>query len=151
MSVVLPARVFTGRGWDDACILNLSSRGLMVYSLAPAQPGSYVELRRGGQEITARVVWRSDKRMGLVTRDRIPVAQVISGEELPSIQVAAETIGLERRKVARDADRNRFRGRMAEFVGIAFFGAALAVLAYNAVMETLGRSLAEVTLAFGGG
>jgi hypothetical protein len=151
LSVVLPARMHTGRGWNDACILNLSARGMLVYSHAPARPGSYVEIRRGGQEIAARVVWRRENRMGLATHERIHIGQVISGQELPSIQVAADSIGIERRRVNGVAERNRFRGRMAEFVGIGMFGAALAAIAYSAVMETLGRSLAEVSITLAGG
>ncbi|HET9458509.1 MAG TPA: PilZ domain-containing protein [Sphingomicrobium sp.] len=150
-SVVLPARMRAGGGWDDVCILNLSQRGLMIHSSSPAQPGSYVEIRRGAQEIVARVVWRTNNRMGLLSQRRLQVAQVISGKELPSLQRAADTLGLERRRLLRTANRNRVRARLAQFVAVGLLGAALASAAYAAVVESLGRSLSEVAFALGGG
>lgn len=150
-SVVLPARMCVDGVWDDACILNLSQRGLMVHSCSPAMPGSYVEIRRGGQEIVARVIWRTNNRMGLLSQRRLHVAQVISGKELPSLQRAADTLGIERRRLLRAADRNRVRARLAQFVAVGLVGAALASAAYAAVVESLGRSLAEVAFALGAG
>ena len=149
--VVLPARIRAGSTWDEACILNLSPRGLMVHSSAPVMPGSYVEIRRGEQEIVARVVWRTHNRMGLVAQRRLHVAQVISGKELPSLQMGADTLGIERRRVARAADRNRFRARFVQFAGVGVIGAALASAAYGAVVESLGRSLARVAFVLQGG
>jgi len=151
VSVVLQARMQSGSGWDDARILNVSSRGLMIHSPASLQPGSYVEIRRGGQEIVARVVWRRDNRMGLMARERIHVAQLISGQAVRALQVTAGPNGIERPSVARAAARNRERGRMAEFVGIGLFAAAFAIVAYNAVTETLVRSLAHVNVTLRGG
>lgn len=149
--VVLPARIRAGSVWDDACILNLSPRGLMVHSSAPAQPGTYVEIRRGEQEIVARVMWRQNNRMGLLTQRRLHVSQVISGKALPSLQLGADRLGVERRRIARAATRNQVRARFAQFVGIGLFGAALASAAYATVMESLGRSLAEVALVLQAG
>ena len=80
--VMLPARVRNNSGWSDACILNISSRGLLVYSAGAAEPGSFVEIRRGGQLVIARVIWRENQRMGLCSPDPVPVDAIISNRAL---------------------------------------------------------------------
>ena len=78
--VVLPARLLTGVQWSDTCILNISSRGLMIHSGRVAPKGSVVELHRGDHVIVARVVWRDGARVGLQSTDRVPVEEIMSGE-----------------------------------------------------------------------
>ncbi len=51
--VVLPARLRIGSRWNDTCILNISSRGLLIHSPRLGNEGSGVELRRGGEVIEA--------------------------------------------------------------------------------------------------
>lgn len=57
----------TGR--RDACILDLSSRGLMIHASETVPGGSYLELRRGRHVIVARVVWSRDRRAGLQAQE----------------------------------------------------------------------------------
>ena len=40
---MLPARMRSSTGWSDACILNISTRGLLIYALGSADPGNFVE------------------------------------------------------------------------------------------------------------
>ena len=75
---MLPARMRSSGGWSDACILNVSSRGLLVYSNTAVDPGSTVEIRRGGQLVIARVVWRQNQRIGLCSPDPVPIEDIIS-------------------------------------------------------------------------
>ena len=79
---MLPARMRSASGWSDACILNLSSRGLLVYSNGTANPGSFVEVRRGGQLVVARVVWRENQRIGLSSSDAVRVNDI--SDETPT-------------------------------------------------------------------
>ena len=45
--LLVPARLRHGAAWSDTCIVNISSRGLMIHSSRPLQPGSKVEVYRG--------------------------------------------------------------------------------------------------------
>src|SRR3954469_20277596 len=85
--VVLPARIRTESGWGDACILNISSRGLLIHSgQAPAE-GSTVELRHGVHAVTARVVWSDGPRVGLCANGRLPIEQFLLLSESPALRL----------------------------------------------------------------
>jgi len=147
--VLLPARLRTGADWSDTCILNISSRGLLIQSVRPTPPGSSVELRRGDHIILARVMWREGSRLGLQSEERVPVEEIMSAGSANSLQlVAADGNRVERRKKPR-RERSREWGRALEFaalVGIATIMAACAwSLAYHALAAPLSR--AEAALA----
>ena len=147
-TVVLQARLRGDRGWGDACILNLSSGGLLIYSTAAARPGSYVELCRGEQVIVARVVWRNNQRIGLCSREPLSIEVVISGgKSVLALQLGASKIDLERRRRQRPPDRARTIGRFAEFASIVVIGSVLAGAAYATVVDTLQQPLAAVSEA----
>ena len=67
--VLLPVHIRTSAGWGQACILNVSSRGLLIYASGLAPTDDRVELRQGNHAIVARVVWRKGQRLGLATED----------------------------------------------------------------------------------
>jgi len=69
--VLVPARLRDGASWSDACILNISSRGMMIHTGRPIRRGCEVELRRGEHMIVARVMWRDGARAGLAMRAHI--------------------------------------------------------------------------------
>ena len=77
-SVLVKARIKSSDGWRDVSILNVSSRGLMIYSACCSNPGSEVELRGGDQVIRARVVWRKGGRVGLRSDSVLPIIDIIS-------------------------------------------------------------------------
>ena len=143
-SVVLPARLRADRGWGDACILNLSSKGMLVYSAAEASPGAYIELRRGTHAIVARVVWRSNNRMGLCSQDLLPVDEVIRGSPLQQARTPELGIQVAVRRTERRYESSRARARTVQFLSITLVAAALASVAYATVAETLSRPLAQV-------
>ena len=146
-NVVLEARLRGDRGWGQACILNLSSRGLLVYSDAPANPGSYVEVRRGEQVIVARVVWRRSNRIGLSSQEKLQLGEIVSGTAASAaLQLTASNLAPERRKLPRE-DQSRLRARAGQFVAIAAFGASLAGLSYVAATAILAPAMAKVTAA----
>ncbi len=107
--VVLPARLRHGPSWSDACILNISSRGLMIHTGRQIAKGTKVEVRRGDHVIVARVVWRDGARAGLQAEDRVPVEALMTFVQSPAFQLVAATGA--RRKKARPGERNRLRGR----------------------------------------
>src|SRR5438309_3539610 len=87
--VMVRARVRSGAQWGDACILNVSSRGLLIHSAWPVVEGSTVEILRGEQLITARVMWCEAGRFGLHSDERLPVEDILSVEHSRGLQLIA--------------------------------------------------------------
>ncbi len=65
--VAVPARLRVATGWQDATILNMSTRGIMFRCTFPMERGHYLELRRGGHVIVAQVMWGRDGRYAAKT------------------------------------------------------------------------------------
>ena len=146
---MLPARIRSSGGWSDACILNISSRGLLVYSSTAVDPGSTVEVRRGGQLLIARVVWRQNQRIGLCSPDPVPIEDIISDKTAAAavISCASEVRVAERCRNPRSQERNRERARAAEFAVFVLFGAAMAGGVGIYVREALANPMARITAA----
>ena len=150
--VLLPARLRNGAHWSDACILNISSRGLMIQSARAGPEGSVIELRRGEHVITARVVWREGSRAGLQSEQRVPVEEIMSLSGSQALQlVASEGALIERRKQPRtSASESRLRGRAMEFAGVVFIVIALAFGAWSTAQQALAKPLQRASAALGG-
>jgi len=146
--VVLPARLRSGAMWSDICILNISSRGLMVQSSRLGSEGSQVELYRGSHVIIARVVWREGARAGLRAEDRVPVEEILSADASPATRLTVEGQPVERRRaVRRPAVDSRLRGRAMEFVAVSVIALCLAGGAWTLVESAFARPLAMVNSA----
>ncbi|RZM10031.1 MAG: PilZ domain-containing protein, partial [Sphingomonas sp.] len=76
--VLVPCRLNVDGAWSDACVHNVSSRGMLMAADAAPRPGSYVEVRRGTLLIVGRVMWRQDRCFGIRTQDRISVDALVS-------------------------------------------------------------------------
>src|SRR3569623_609886 len=74
VAVLLPSRRRVGALWVEACIHNVSSRGLLVASDEVPKPGTYVEIRRGRNIMTGRAVWAKGRLFGVRMQDRIELA-----------------------------------------------------------------------------
>jgi hypothetical protein len=146
--VGVPARLRHGASWSDTCILNLSSRGLMIHTSQQVSPGTAVEIRRGDHVIVARVVWRSGGRAGLQAEERVPVAEIMTVGQSIALQLTAG--GGDRRGYSRPEDRSRAQGRMVEFAGAGVVALSLAVAALSMVEQAFARPIAMVTAALGG-
>lgn len=147
---MLPARVRAGAQWSDACILNISSRGLMIQSGRAGPEGSVLELRRGNYVFTARVVWRDGARAGLQSDERLPVEEILSLCKSNTLQlVACEGALIDRRKQPRSGADSRVIGRSIEFAGIAAIAAALALGAWAMADRAFARPLTRIEKAFG--
>lgn len=142
-----------GSAWRDACILDLSSRGLMIQSNEPLPGGSYLELRRGRHIIIARVMWSRDRRYGLRAQDALPCEAIIAEEDLADGSLAPP---IECRAARAPAPRpfhheqSRWRSQVLQFSMAILFGAVCGTFAYSAVSSALSRPLNAVQNALGG-
>jgi hypothetical protein len=138
-------------GWSDACILNISSRGLLVRSGRPAVRGSVIELRHRDYAIVGRVVWSDGAHAGLQAEERVPVEQILSFSQAPSLQLTAVNgRPVERRKRPRSHEDNRVRGRLFEFSAVAILAAIVAGFAFDLVHDALSRPFQQVQAVLGG-
>jgi hypothetical protein len=149
--VVIPARLRNGAQWSDTCILNISSRGLMIHSGRAAPKGSVVELRRGDFIIVARVMWRDGARVGLKSDERLPIEEILSVSQSKALQlVAADGARIERRKKQRSGSSDaRLRGRAFEFIGVGAIVLALAFSVWAMVEQAFAKPLAQIGAALG--
>jgi hypothetical protein len=149
--VLIRARMRGPDGWHDACILNISTRGLMVQAAQPAKRGAYIEIRRGAHVIVGRVAWSSRHRLGLRAQDRLPVEALISDPDATVATPAGQRPGVDRRAANRSAARanegSRQRAGAFEFASIILAGAFAASMAYSAVGEALARPMATISAA----
>jgi hypothetical protein len=149
--VALPVRVASGALWSDACILNISRNGLLIY--APrASPGDAMEVRRGDHVIRGRVIWRNGARIGLQAEDYIPIEEIMSVGDACALQLTAAP----QRSAARPTDsaaaedRSRMQGRALEFLCVGMIAASLALGASSLVGAALARPLAAASAVLGG-
>jgi hypothetical protein len=150
--VVARARVWSGSQWSDACILNVSSRGLLIQTSRPVAEGSMVEILRGDHLIVARVMWSNAGRSGLKSEQRLPVEDILSLEQSRALQLIASNgvIHDRRRKKRRVAVDPRLRGRAMEFVAIGAIAASLAIGMGAMADRALSGPLASAAVALGG-
>jgi hypothetical protein len=149
--VVVPARVRTGAQWSDACILNISSRGLLIHSSRPAPEGSVVQILRAGHLMVARVVWCEAARSGLHSDEPLPVEDILSIKQSRPLQpIAASGVIRDRRKQRRIAHDARLRGRAMEFAAVGGIAVALAVGAWGMTEHALAKPLGRVAATLGG-
>jgi hypothetical protein len=149
---MIQARMRAGASWSDACILNVSSRGMLVKSSNMPQRGSYLEIRRGAYVIVARVVWANAGRFGVQTQDLVPTDGLINYPDRPATAARpGDGSFVERRTAARPSatrhEASRWRARASEFFVFALLGAAGATAALGAVDELLAKPLAVVETA----
>lgn len=118
----------------------------MIYSKCAPKCGSHIELRRGGELVIATVVWRKNHRIGLSSRDPLPVETIIScnTEAAASAPVYAGAAQVERRRQPRDPDRSRARARAVEFLSLVLIGTILAGAAAAYVREALATPVSAV-------
>lgn len=149
--VVLPARMLLGSAWSDACILNISSRGMLIQASRGMPQGSAVELRRGDYVVLAHVVWRHGARAGLQVDERLQIEDILTLGQVPGVQLtAAGSLLHPRRKLLPTQDTSRLRARAFEFAGIAFIAVTLSAAALAMAQEAFARPLAMVELVLGG-
>jgi hypothetical protein len=149
--VMLRARMRAMSGWTDACILNVSSRGLMINApIAAGTQGSTIEIWHGEHMIVATVVWRKGRCVGLRADARIPVDDILIAASGPSLQLTAGNWpSVERRKTPRTQDERRCRGRVLEFAAVTIIAAGFALGAFLTIEEAFARPIRYVQAALG--
>lgn len=147
-----------GASWFDACVLNISERGLGIQMASPPPRGSYVEVRRGPHVMIGCVAWSSGHRLGLRTQDVLAIEAIIrvpDSSELPGGPAPGPPPALERRAAPRPpaerAERNRELGRALEFAFIGALAISAAFIAFETVSQTLSQPMASVSKALSKG
>lgn len=131
--VLMRAEVQAGASWTDACILDVSSRGLGLQSAEPPPPGSYVEVRSGSHTVVARVMWATQHRFGLKAQDPVLMSAIASGSAPCPVKT--------RPVPGNDAP---WFGKSVEFVGLALAVGAAALLLADMAGKTLSEPLSQV-------
>ena len=154
--VVLKARMRLHGAWEDACIRDISSRGLCIQSASPPPRGSYIEIYRGRHVVVARVAWAKGDRFGAYSQDRMNVDAIVRDPNLSALdydKAVAANPSFERRRsprpdageIARRADRNRFVSRTMEFASICALAASGAMLLFMTAQHVVVAPLTAVT------
>jgi hypothetical protein len=115
----------------EVCVRNVSARGMLLQACRPPAPGSYVEIMLPETSLAARVVWASERRFGVSTRERIPLADFI-GPMARQDGCAALKTARKARAAARSAQRGaggRTASRSLQFGFLRLCGAAAAAAA----------------------
>ncbi|WP_267378742.1 MULTISPECIES: PilZ domain-containing protein [unclassified Sphingomonas] len=160
--VLVPCRLKSGRGWSDACIHNISSRGLLIGLDDAPENGSYVDIRRGTLVIVGRVVWSRQGFIGIRTQDKVSVAAVVNEPRVGRPGTPAAPAGNapapDRRahdrlsaqgRLGRRVERNRQRATVLQFGAISLGGVAVAIFAAIEVRAVLAAPLAAIGTALG--
>ena len=74
----------------DACIIDVSTRGLLATTAQPPTRGQFVELRVGQHILTGQVRWSSERRFGVALRERVSVVSLLEGGS-GSVRLAGST------------------------------------------------------------
>lgn len=138
------ARLRVGGTDNEACILDISTRGLSATSASAPQRGEIVELVVGRHNIVGQVKWAGDRRFGVAFRERVSVIAAISGQgnlALPSGRQAARAAAIPNAAAAEAAVI-----RKVEFVLFAT-AAAVAVLTIGSYATTALASLDTARVA----
>jgi len=155
IKVLIGARMRAGAGWDDVCLLNLSSRGVLAQAAVSPLKGSYIEVRRGSHVIVARVVWAEKHRFGALAQDPIDIHAIIADASSPEGNAACAGMGplLDSRAAgpmrahAVKHDNSRLAGRAMEFCFLVGSGAMLAGLAFSLVQQSVVAPMSRVSAA----
>jgi hypothetical protein len=149
-----PARLNSDGRWQDVCIRNISSRGMMVEAQNPPPRGHYLEVRKGGHVIVGRVVWATGYHVGIVTQDRLEVSAVLAEAKVPPRRRTLDGEPIERRRAPRREERHersRVIGRFIDSGSFLVLGATGAVLAMDMARAAFERPLHEVESVLVGG
>jgi hypothetical protein len=61
----------------DVCIRNVSKNGMMLQAPEAPQRGTFVEVRLPEDVVVGQVVWASERRFGIKTRERVPIWRIL--------------------------------------------------------------------------
>lgn len=153
--VLAPCQMNHGGVWIDACIHDVSSRGVLVASDRAPERGAYVDIRRGSLIIIGRVIWRKGRFFGVRTQDQLSPQALLpdprrtgraglsreaasgSRQSRPHDRLVAEG------RTARRVERGRHVAKFLQFGVLASVGAAAAAFLAVQAYEMLSRPLSS--------
>jgi PilZ domain len=149
---LLRARL-SGSGLErDACILDISSHGLLMSAAVPPKPTHSITIRSNGYAMTGEVKWVEDGRFGVSLQAPIMVDDVIEAKVLqPTMKVATkslpENFGIRPEiEPAAMTLLNYFENKWIRYGVLAAVGLSIAISVGNSVGESMG-AIAESTAA----
>lgn len=148
--VLVSARMRSHEGWGDVRILNVSSRGMLILTALPTNPGTTIELRRGDQVMVAKVMWRSGSRAGLRSDTVLPVMDLMCVSEKigdPKPLWSPDVTRARPRNACIDEAASIYRARAMQFGAILTVVAMVGFALGSAAMATLGSPLREMQVA----
>ena len=151
--VLIRARMRSDSGWSDACILNLSSRGMLVQAPQAPPRGTYLEIHRGSYCVVARVAWSKQHRFGVRSQDALVIDRLL-GEQAPAAPAAKVGALVNDRRASvrttqQQAERSRQRARTFEFLSAVVIGLTAAIAGFGVVAEVLGAPMRAISTALG--
>lgn len=143
---MLKVRLRAEAAWHDACVVNVSPRGIGLKATDPPPRGEYVEICNGPQLIVGRVVWTKNHRFGVRAQDRLDVRSLNN-----VVAVAPETDREQsrhfQRRLDEQCDRSRTVARAMQFACLLLLTAAGAIGLADAVKTALSEPLATASAA----
>ena len=147
---MLPTRMRTSAGWGDACILNVSSRGLLIYSNRAAPADGQVELRHGEYLIAAHVVWRNGQRIGLAVEERLPVEEIVTLACSAGLTAVTLNGPPRERRFERINSDSRIRSRALQFGSMVLIGAVFSIMVVSLMDEAFAGPMDRIAAALDG-
>jgi hypothetical protein len=159
VKVVIHARMRMDGAWGDACIRNISSRGMFLQAATPPARGSYVEIFRGKHIIIGRVVWQKDRGFGIRTQDKLPISAIIEEPvqgtkgnvrgASPPIERRADPSRATAATVSERLERSRRFSMAFQSAIIIVAGIAGAAVLMGTVQQILARPLTDISSHLG--
>jgi hypothetical protein len=81
--VMVRATLRDGGGAREACVLDVSTRGLLLTTARPPARGEFVEIAIGDSRLAGQVKWSAKRRFGIALRDRVSVIAFLEGGQGP--------------------------------------------------------------------
>lgn len=151
-AVRLDARIRFADQWRDARIQNVSPHGMLLSSLSPPRPGTYIEIRKATQVIIARAIWVRDQLFGVRTQDLIDIPSLIQGK--PPTPRAFDGDRTDRRSVPRHdelAAHSQRIGSAIQALAVGLVAVAMSVWLAHAIYHTLSLPITLTITALQGG
>ena len=131
----------------DACILDISTRGLLAVTANPPRMGEIVELRVGRNVLMGQVRWSSARRFGMSLRERVSIAALAEGGTCDATLQRSAVRQMPRRATgARFAVDPQLFQRLGQLAVMALVAAAAAVV----IMEMTAEGFSAVDDAVAG-
>ena len=152
--VLMKARMRAGQAPAAVCIRDVSEQGMLVQSVMPPVPGTFVEILDLAEPIVGRVEWRAGRKFGISLGQRCDITRLFDGPANSRIEDGPrpiKAIGSGGSKPIRDSELSRAWGAMLQFAFLVIAGIAAAALLADVAYERLSAATLAVTSAIEAG